>query len=359
MASLYMRDRSPFWWIKFHDPVTAKVRRCSTGFRHGYIRDRQKAELLCAERTLAEKRFAGFVDRERWKFWVTPHLDLRYATSPKSRRRYEAAWRMLEMFLVEHQILYPRQLKREHCSDYMAWRKQPNSKLHKYRAGSNTARFELKLLGIIMKEAVLRGYAAANPCRELGIHLVKPAEKPAFTDAEMDFIHHKIKEMGEPLRSFLEASFLLGRYHGVRISETHFNPLEMVQVLRRATNGIITAASVTFHAKGGQVRCLPLHRKLLPLFTRLIEEGRTETYPAPKSASKEWTNFLDRIGIRAAKPGACFHSLRVTGISKCARDGKISEFQAMKYFGHASTTVHRMYVRLRHEDFKECARALE
>lgn len=355
MASLYQRPRSPFFWIKFHDPATGRTRRLSTGFR--IVSDRRKAEVLCAERTLAEKKFAGFVNRERWRYWVTPYLALRYG-SPKTLRRYEAAWRTMEMFLVEQKILYPRQLNREHCLAYFAWRQQPDTRRRKYPAGHNTARFELRTLGLVMKEAVLRGYAAANPCRELGVKWARVKEKPEFTDAEIDFIHERIQLEPESRRGFLEASFLISRYQGVRLAETWFNPTERVQVHRRGRHGIL-AASVTFYTKGSKVRCLPLHRKLLPLFTRLIDEARTETFAMPKSPSNVWFRFLTRIGIKEKKPGACFHSLRVTGISKCARDGKISESQAMRYFGHASTTVHRLYQRFSHEDFKECARALE
>jgi integrase len=92
-------------------------------------------------------------------------------------------------------------------------------------------------------------------------------------------------------------------------------------------------------------------------FRHLIARGATETYAPPKSPAKEWFNFLTRAGIKDLHPGACFHSLRVTAATTFARKG-IPEKKAMDYIGHASTTIHRSYVRLKPEDLSVCADAL-
>jgi integrase len=110
-------------------------------------------------------------------------------------------------------------------------------------------------------------------------------------------------------------------------------------------------------AKGHRLHTIFLHPKLVRRFRRMIAEGRTETYEPPASPAKEWFLFLTRAGIKKKYPGACFHSLRVTAATTLARKG-ISEKKAMDYIGHASTTIHRSYVRLKPEDLSVCADAL-
>jgi integrase len=349
MASLYLRAGSPFWWIKFRDR-DLKIKRASTGFRKGVGPDTRRAEQLRAEYTLRESNLQSASGDESWGRWVPQYLRLRYANAAPSLLRYSIAWRTLAMFLADREITLPRQLTRAHCLDYMDWRAQPDKRRGKYTAGHNTAHLEIKTLGILMAEAVLRNYAPYNPCRDLEIHRVKPKEKPELTPEIIQLIDVKINDQPESVRTFLRNSFDIARYHGCRISETHLNPLRDVEF-----NG--DRCHITFRAKGGGDHTVPLHPKLLPLFQQLRASGKTETYPLPKSPAKTWFNFLTRIGVKRKLPGACFHSTRVTVASALARSS-VSEKKAMAYLGHASTTVHRLYVRLRPDDLSDCADAI-
>jgi hypothetical protein len=348
MASLYQRARSPYWWIKYRD-ANGKIVREATGFRHSGP-DTRRAQQLRAERTLVESKTKAGQVAERWENWVADYYSLRYADAPASLLRCSVAWRTLRMFLEEKQVFFPRQLTRSHCVEYMAWRQKPNKSIGKYKAGHNTAHLEIKFLGIIMAEAVLRNYAPFNPCRDLEIKRVRGREKPELTAEAHTLIERQIAKEREPMRTFFRNSYDIARYHGARLSETYLNPMTDVDL-----NG--PHSRIRFKAKGGKMHTVLLHPDLLPLFTRLRNNGAIETYPKPASPAKEWHKFLKRAGVKALLHGACFHSTRVTVASILARSG-VSEKKAMAYIGHASTTVYRSYVRLQPDDLRECSAAI-
>lgn len=348
MASIYQRSDSPFLWIKYRHPRTGAIRYESTGLRAGVAMSLRAARELVAERTLAERRTRGIIRQERWGAWVPSFLNERYRANPHSQLRYTTAWRTIILFLEINSIPAPRFLTRQHCQSYIEWRKLDDPNVMKYRASHNTALLELKTLGLIMKEAVFRGYAPANPCRELGIKRVTGKIKAALTSDDVVFIRERIVDEPEPMRTFLANSFEIARHQGCRLSETYLNPMRDVDVeLRR----------ITFMAKGGKHHVTRLHEKLVPLFTKLRDEGVTQTYVRPKSPSKTWFNFLTRIGLKKRNPNLCFHSLRVTVATELAR-ANVHESKAMRYLGHASTTVHRSYQRLRPDDLGDAVRAV-
>lgn len=347
MASIYRRRSSPFWWIKYRT-ASGDIRYESTGLRVGVGKDTRIARELAAEKTLIERRTRGVVARERWDFWVVRFLNERYSDKPQSHLRYTTAWRTIRMFLSERNIAVPRALTRQDCQAYFDWRKTENKRIGKYKAGHNTALLEVKTLGLIMREAVFRGYAPANPCRELGIKRVTGRIKPHYTPEEIQTVREKAAREQEPLHSFLVNAFEIARYQGCRISETHLNPSKDVD---------LAAMRITFRAKGGKEHITRLHPKLRPLFERLIAEGATETYKLPKSPAKTWFNFLKRIGLKKSNPNLCFHSLRVTVATEMAR-ADVHESKAMRYLGHASTTIHRSYQRLRPDDLGDATDAV-
>lgn len=353
MASLYKQKASAFWWINFRDPADGKIKRKSTGFRIGVGADTRRAEQLRAEYTLRESKIRSDVPTEKWEAWIGDYLAQRYANSSQSLLRSNGAWRNLRMFLAEKEITLPRQLTRDHCVQYMGWRQKPNKSQGKYQAGHNTAQLEIKVLGIIMGEAVLRGYAAFNPCRDLQIKRRPPGKiKPPLTEEVIKKIRELAALEPEPLRTFYQNSFEISYHHGVRISETFLNPLTEVEFLENQR------ARITFKTKGGKVHSVFLHPNLHALFRKLIADGKTETYQRPSSPSKIWFNFLTRHGIKKMIPGVCFHSLRVTAVTTLARKG-IPEKKAMDYIGHASTTIHRTYVRLNPQDLDVAMDAIQ
>jgi hypothetical protein len=297
---------------------------------------------------LAEKRSRGLVAAEAWDKWVPSFLNERYANNGQSRLRYRTAWRTIRMFLADEQILSPRFLTRQHCQGYYEWRKRHDLRRGKYRAGHNTALLEIKTMGLIMKEAVCRGYAPANPCRELGVKRTPGKIKPAISAEEIVTIREAIGKEPEPIRTFLRHSFEIARYQGCRLAETYLNPIRDVD---------IAGKRIHFRAKGGKAHVTRLHEKLIPLFTLMLDKGVTETYVRPKSPAKTWFNFLKRIGLKDSNPNLCFHSLRVGVATELAR-ANVHESKAMRFLGHASTTVHRSYQRLRVEDLDEVVDAV-
>lgn len=351
MASLYKRKRSKFWWIKYR-ASDGSIRQESTGYCIGVGRDTRRAQELRARRTLDEATYTPSSKREHWALWVDDHLATRYSDSPNTLLRMRGAWRNLSMFLEEQSIVIPRQLTREHCLDFIKWRQRPNRSEGKYRAGHNTSHLELKVLGIVMAEAVLRGYAPFNPCRDLHIkRLAQATLRPALTPDVVALIRKKIALEPEPKRTFLSRSFEIAYHHGVRLSETFFNPCERVEFITS------DSAKITFSMKGGRVHTVMLHPNLVPLFRALKEQQAQRTYDPPKSPSKTWSVFMKTSGAKRMLPGICFHSTRVNAATVLARAG-ISEAKAMRYIGHASTTVHRTYVRFRPEDTAECSGAI-
>ena len=110
---------------------------------------------------------------------------------------------------------------------------------------------------------------------------------------------------------------------------------------------------ITFDVKGGKTFTTKLHDGLVPLISRLKTEGRERTFDLCSQAGREWTRFFRKIGLKHL----CFHCTRVTVITRLCR-ANVSESQAMRFVGHASETIHRIYQRLRAEDVGACVSAL-
>jgi hypothetical protein len=354
MACLYKRKRSPFWWIKYRDPFTGKIIYESTGFKLFVGPETRRAKELEAEKTLAERATARVSSSENWSAWVNQFIAARYSQSAASRLRFTTAWHSVEMFLLEMKIAAPRNLTRDHCNAYFEWRKQPDTKNGKYRAGHNTALLEMKTLSLLMKEALRRGYARENPARDLGIKRAPRKLFPELTDEALEMIRLAISTQPEPRQTFLRNSFLIARWHGVRLTETHLNP--QTQVWQQDIHGKLRWM-VLFHQKGGKTRPKVLHPELIPLLSKLKQDGAVQTYEPPDKPSRVWFDFLHDCGVKKLLPNACFHSLRVTAASRLARAG-VSEHKAMEYLTHASTTVHEAYIRWRPEDMDDCHGAL-
>lgn len=346
IASIYPRGR--IWWIAFRDDA-GKLCRESTGMLVNNGPQTRVALQMEAEKTLAERKARGPVGREGWDRWVGEFIALRYRHKPQSLLRYEVAWRTLRMFLEERGILIPRHLTRAHCFEYFAWRDKANKSKGKYRAEHNTALLEIKFLALVMKEAVLRGYAGANPCRELGIKRAPVRKRPMFQREWLERIEANIAAMPDgPVKEFFDVSHRIAVHQGCRISETHLDPMTQVDIANR---------TITFRAKGGKMHCTALHPALVPIFVEMQRLRKTETYLKPKSPSKLWFNFLTKIGLKAVHKYVCFHSYRVS-VSTWLAQRNVPERKAMRYVGHASTTVHAEYQRLEVGDSRDAVDAL-
>ena len=353
MASIYKRTNcdgnvsSPFWWVKFRCPTTSKIFRESTGFLHSNGADTRRAKEVEAIKTLAERRSSNTKSSERWDAWVKQFITERYKHQPTSMTRYDSAWRTLRMYLDEIEVSTPRLLLYIHCTDYLTWREKPDKKNGKYNAGRNTAILELKFLALVMKEAVRRGFAQGNPCRELELKRAETKKFPQYDDNDIQMIVDGIQKEPKAKKDFLWLSFLIAYYHGVRINETNVNPTRDV----RLTPG---CGTITFHQKGGKVRTKPLHPELRLQFEPLIKRKATETFPKPKSFPKEWFKFLTRCGMKAVKPESCFHSLRVTVQNRLRRAGINKEIRKAYLSHDGKDDVNELYDRIEPDEMLVC-----
>jgi site-specific recombinase XerD len=343
MASLYKRNNSPYWWIKYKD-AAGKTRQHTTGLRHSVPDQTKKANLLVREKHLLELKREKGSEHGGWDAWVEKFLESDYETQPKTLHRYKTCWRNLYAYLKEKGILAPHQLTFDDCVGYMDWRQAGQPHLGIYKCAHNTARLDLKILHLICERAIRRGLILANPCRKLGIKRHKSREKPELTDEDISLIRKKLAELKMP--QWMRTSFEIAIHQGVRLSETSF-PLSRIDWKQ---------GNIEFHAKRDVRYSVAIHPKLLPLLKKMKKEKGTLTCELPKMASKEWWRFFKKIGLH--QKGVCFHCTRVTVITRLIRSGW-SEANVMNVVHHASTEVHRIYQRLKVEDSRSVLASLQ
>jgi integrase len=321
---LYRRARSPFWWIEYTD-LAGKRRQESTKFRYEVAVESRKAHDL--RRELAARESERFGRGEVWDAWVPRFLEQRY--SGFTLGRYKNSWKNLSAFLRTRDIVIPRQLTRMHVREFVDWRQQRHTELGVYEVCKNTALTEIKLLRILMGEAVACGFAPSNPCLRLDIKKDPSPKKPRITEAE----HQKILRALKNEPEWMQISYAIAWQQGCRFSETCL-PLKDVD-LRRGVIG--------FRTKGEKdsIAEFPLSPNLRPLFQKLIKSGRKMTYEMPAMPGKAWWQFFKRIKL----PHLCFHCTRVTFITRCYESG-IPRDSVMRLVGHSSTAAHEIYPRL-------------
>jgi hypothetical protein len=105
----------------------------------------------------------------RWDAWVPGYIALRYTNSERTRERMEFAWRFLSLYLEENGVLGPQQVTRALCLNFIAWRRKKKHAQGFNGVCHNTALQDLKLLSVLLGEAVHRGIIQSNPCRDLGL----------------------------------------------------------------------------------------------------------------------------------------------------------------------------------------------
>lgn len=365
MASIYQREASPYWWIKYRD-AAGVIHRESTFLRVGHGPDTRSARELEAQRTLDERRTPRHCSAERWANWVDDFLDDQYSRQPASLLRFRTAWRTVKLFLDEQRIELPRQLNYDHCRAYLKWREKADVRSGKYRACRNTALLEIKFIGLLMKHAVRRGFAQGNPCAEIGVERDPAKIIAEYTDDHLRAIADAIAAEPAAKRAFLQPSFLIALHHGVRLMETNVNPRRDVRLWTEP--GGERRGEITFHQKMGRTRTKPLHPALLDFFSARAD--RKTAFPVPKSFAKEWFNFLNRSGLKARlcqecrehdRPVevACFHSLRVTVNNRLRRAG-VPDVIRKRYLSHEKAEdVNELYNRVLVDEMRVCHAALD
>ena len=271
--------------------------------------------------------------------WVESWLAARY--TGVTYTGYLGSWRQCQRYFREKEITTFSAITRQHCYDFLLWRK----------VARNTAYKDLRVLSVILHEAVLRGLIPANPAAQLRIKMQPVAKlKPEFPDAILEEIMACILKETSKHREFYRVSFLVARYTGCRLAETRF-PLSNVD---------FESNTITFRTKGSHDHTVPLHPKLRPVLKELAERGQGWTFAEPSNPnymSIYWQKFMVKHGIKAKLPFSCFHSLRVTAATRMAR-ANVSEAKAMRFLRHGSSTIHRVYLRVRVADLEDCCAAL-
>ena len=342
MASLYARSGSVFWWIKFRNPLTGKIVRQSTKFRRGIESESRKARKLRDEKSLAENRASG--DVHLWREWVEPFLRIKHANSPRTLQRKLVAWRTVLDFLDANEILGPAHLTREHCVAFMDWRMRNGffQLKHRRRVAFNTALFDIKTLSSVMWEAVARQYVTTNPCQRLGFQRQETAQRPEMTDEQIAFIRSNIARKLRTAKTddakrnadFLNVSFEIALLQGMRLESTRFR-LSCVDFDNMQIKGV--------RVKGNRYVDIALNPAAVPLFKRLVSEGREYTYNPPRMPSLNWWKFFNKL--RRKMPSlkrVSLHCTRHTLTSRIERGG-LPEPVAMKMLSHLSHQIHRDY----------------
>lgn len=335
MASIYRKQNSPFWFVQFTDSDGTR-RNKSTGLRADNPSQTVKARALRAQLEAKElTRSAGEVNGGDWESWVPKYLE-RHCETPRTLQRYTGNWEWVAFWLQEKHYNSPRAITYRNALEYIDWRTSYKKKTGKM-VGRNTAIMELKLLAMIMGEAVRLGHADANPLFSLKLRRDKVAKKPEMTDAEITKIREALKTEPE----WMQTAFEISLHTGCRLRETRI-PRNCVD---------FKEDKITFPSpKGGEDRAfsVPMPSALRPLFERFLKTKQKFTVEFPFQPSRRWQQFF----IKMKMPYLCFHCLRVTYVNRLRRAGVPRE-AAMRMVNHASELVHQIYQREKVDDVAE------
>ena len=331
MAYLYRKKRSPFWYVVYFDADRREVHR-STGLRADDPNDTAKAKALRAQLEAREHHRTPVVNSEGWHGWVPKYLE-RHCQTKGTFARYTGNWKWLSLWLQTQRLHSPRAITYRNALEYLDWRTSFKKRSGK-AAKRNTAIMELKLLAMIMGEAVRLGCADANPLVNLKLRRDKAAKKPELTDNEIKEIRLALKS--EP--QWMQIAFDIALHTGCRLREARL-PLNCLD---------FDENKITFPSpKGGEDRAfsIPMPSALRPLLKRLRKSERKFTIEFPFQPSRRWQQFF----IKIDKPHLCFHCLRVTYVNRLRRAGVPRE-AAMRLVNHSSELVHQIYLREKVED---------
>ena len=341
MSSLYRKKNSPFWFIQFIDGEGVR-RNKSTGLRTDDPGQTVKARALRAQLEAKElNRNAGEIGGGGWETWVPQYLE-RHCEVPPTLERYTTSWEWLAFWLQEKRYHWPRAITYRNALEYIEWRTNYKKKTGK-RAGRNTAIMELKLLAMIMGEAVRLGHADANPLVSLKLRRDKAAKKPELTDKEINVIREALKTEPE----WMQTAFDISLHTGCRLRETRL-PLNCVD---------FKEDKITFPSpKGGEDRAfsIPMPSALRPLFERFSKSKKKFTVEFPFQPSRRWQQFFIKIKM----PHLCFHCLRVTYVNRLRR-ASVPREAAMRLVNHSSDLIHQIYQREKVEDVAQWRDAVQ
>lgn len=342
MANLYKRPGSPFWWLKSRGP-DRRIHRKSLGLLVSSPAQTRKARILASQANTEELQHTPTITGSKWESWVPGFIAQKYGDSPRTLERYDTEWRNLYQFMKAERIQGPAALSYQACMKYHAWRQEKHTDLGLRAASHNTARLEIKFLGVILREAKRRGFVSEIVSERLGIKRHRPKEKPEIPEEHLAIISKELETRPDWMRT----AFQIGLHTGLRLTETN---LWMPSVDVAGRSMLIPTP------KGGADRAfsIPMDEPLVPLLERLKRERAGQhAFDWPKAwRSKPWWQFFREIAKKHGLPVYCFHCLRVTFITRGARAG-IPERDLMRLVNHASSEIHRIYQRTTVDDLRE------
>jgi hypothetical protein len=345
ILSEYTRRDSPFVWIQYG--TCAADKRCiKTAIRKD---DRERKRKVASELNRIERQLLPLVSDDRpangdgWK-WVDAFLATRYAARPGSFDAYRRQWHWLRLFLRENEIASPAMVTRELLFEYPAWRKLARSVKREPRLA--TAILGLKLMGIVLDEALNRGLIANNPARKLNIHAEETALRPEITDEMFAVIWRELQTQPDWMRK----SFFLAINTGLRFATTRLHRSQ----IRKASDDMLIEKP-----KGGRKRefAIPIYDSIREMIDGFMRSRDEYIWTAPERGEGSltglaWSKFFRQSA--AYVPALCFHSTRVTFITRGMRAG-IPEPVMMKMVNHASKDVSRIYQRWTSADVRQFA----
>ena len=326
MASIYRKKNSPFWFVQFIDS-DGKRRNKSSGFRADDASQTAQARALRAQLEAKELSRSGINTDGPWDAWV-PKFFERHCASQRTLERYMDAWKWLGLWLQIRKFHSARDVTYRHALEYIDWRTTYRKKSGK-TVGRNTAILELKILAMLMNEAVRLGHIEASPLVSLQLRRDKAARKPELSDEEIVAIRSALK--AEP--EWMQVSFEIALHTGCRLRETRI-PLNCID---------FNEDKITFPSpKGGEDRAfsVPLPSALRCLFQGQVKAKRKFTLEFPFQPSRRWQQFF----IKMKMAHLCFHCLRVTFVNRLRRAGVPRE-ATMRLVNHASELIHQIYQR--------------
>ena len=330
--SSYERADSPYVRIQFAEKNRPK-RYFKTAIRKD---DPDKAIKVAKAINQVEAQLLNAAPKQTaqsWN-WVANYIRQRYAAKERTRAIYSIRWDALLGYMIAANIPGPGALDRPAVFAYIDWRRNQTKEKSKRHPGLNTALDEVKLLGLIMDEAITRGLALSNPARKLGIEREETELKPEFTDTEIRAIYTALRACP----TWMQRSFHIALQTGLRFSDT---------AIERPRVSLTNNHIVIEKPKGGRKRAFGI--EIYPEIADMIRDfmsGRAKRlWEMPEKErglnGLIWRRFFDDLGFHHL----CFHCTRVTFITRGARAG-VPEAAMMQMVNHASKEVHRIYQRL-------------
>jgi hypothetical protein len=352
MASLVKHKGSPFWYVAhrdrggkrkhsptkfYHDKAiwlkASKKGKGNSNFQDRWPEQRRKAKALCLKATATEAVTATD-GNALWAKWVPQFLNRRYVNQ-LTLNKYTRLWVDMEVLLGDLGYYTPDQLgPRE-------WDRLVDAVLEEWSRWRRMSiqKGPISLMKVLMAEAFRLEYSSRNPTVGFNVPGIEKYPKRMmnqFTDRELNMVWDALKE--RPM--WMTVSFVLGLYHGSRISATRIEPWQVEDKI------------IHFLEKGGVRHSVPISPLAQPFLTKVRLHGNALGV-SRNSMSPMFSSLFKKL-----KMPHVFHDTRVTCVTRMALSG-VPQQLAQAYVNHSSSLIHRIYVRVNPDQLKAIHQPLE